>query len=168
MGRAQWRGGPHLPLTLSSPHSVHRRNTVITVLQICFLLRTTNITPSMLTNAFLLLLPFNQEERCLEWDASQEWTGRDSDRPGTSLFCASSHQGTLSWDSLERPPGAAGNWPLQGLIQAPGHQPLGAFSLKYCLSRCSTNTTLPFLPHWDHLPAAVHPISSSRGPLWLN
>lgn len=66
------------------------------------------------------------------------------------------------------PPGAAGSWPLLGLIQFLETSLWGTFSLKYCLSRCSTNTSLPFLPHWDHLPAAVHQISSSCGPLWLN
>ena len=59
-------GAPQLPLHSVQPSlCTTEGNTVITILQICFLLGTTNITPSMLTNAFLLLLPFNKEKRCL-------------------------------------------------------------------------------------------------------
>lgn len=56
-----------------------------------------------------------------------EWTGRDSDRPGTSPFCASSHQSTLSWDSLERTSRCHRQLASSGTNPVPRHQPLGSF-----------------------------------------
>ena len=98
-----------------------------------------------------------------------QWTGRDSDRLGTSPFHVGSGQSTLSRDSLERASKCRRQLASSGAAPVPRNQPAGNFRpLVLLLLGHDAAQIPPFLPHWDHLPAPVRLISSSCGPLWLN
>lgn len=89
-----------------------------------------------------------------------EWTGRDSDRPGTFLFCAGSHQGTLSWDSFERASRCHRQLASSGTNLVPRHQPLGNFQPQ----------VLPLKTQHKHhpsLPSSLGPSTCSCAPNFI-